>query len=425
MGSETEHVAMDRKGVYSLIGSVQNYDWGISGASGSKVARLYEKNTGLVVEQEKKYAEFWMGTHPSGPSFVLREEGKVMLKEFIEENSCKVLGQKVFDTWGNDLPFLFKVLSVAKTLSIQAHPDKELATELHKMHPNIYKDANHKPEMAVAISEFEALCGFVSTKELKVVLDCVPEIRELVGEVEVNKYMEINEQCSFDEAKAHLQSIFTELMSADKEIVSKFVLKLKNRLIEESKIRLLSEKEKLALLLEEQYPGDIGVLSSFFFNDVKLKPGEALYLDANEPHAYISGECIECMATSDNVVRAGLTSKYRDVETLCRMLTYKQGCPDILRGTPLSKYVLRYTPPFYEFEVDTISLPTGESMQFDAISGPSIFVVTSGNGKLSENVEINEGSVFLLRANTELIISAHSDGTLQLYRAGVNSKFLD
>lgn len=89
-------------------------------------------------------------------------------------------------------------------------------------------------------------------------------------------------------------------------------------------VRQLTDKELLVLQLEKQYPADVGVISAFFFNHVKLNPGEALYLGANEPHAYLSGECVECMATSDNVVRAGLTPKYRDVETLCSMLTYKQ-----------------------------------------------------------------------------------------------------
>lgn len=89
-------------------------------------------------------------------------------------------------------------------------------------------------------------------------------------------------------------------------------------------MRQLTAKELLVLRLEKQYPDDVGVIAAFFLNYVKLNPGEALYLGANEPHAYISGECIECMATSDNVVRAGLTPKFRDVQTLCAMLTYKQ-----------------------------------------------------------------------------------------------------
>ena len=91
-----------------------------------------------------------------------------------------------------------------------------------------------------------------------------------------------------------------------------------------NQVRQLTDKEQLVLRLEKQYPGDVGVISAFFFNYVKLNPGEALYLGANEPHAYLYGECIECMATSDNVVRAGLTPKHRDVQTLCSMLTYKQ-----------------------------------------------------------------------------------------------------
>lgn len=91
-----------------------------------------------------------------------------------------------------------------------------------------------------------------------------------------------------------------------------------------NQVRKLSSKEELALLLERQYPDDVGVFASFFLNYIKLVPGEAVYLAANVPHAYISGECIECMATSDNVVRAGLTPKFRDTETLCSMLTYEQ-----------------------------------------------------------------------------------------------------
>lgn len=88
--------------------------------------------------------------------------------------------------------------------------------------------------------------------------------------------------------------------------------------------RQLSAKEQLILRLEGQYPADVGILAAFFLNYVELKPGEALYVGPNEPHAYISGECIECMATSDNVVRAGLTSKKRDVQALLSMLNYKQ-----------------------------------------------------------------------------------------------------
>ncbi|XP_062150591.1 mannose-6-phosphate isomerase 1-like isoform X3 [Alnus glutinosa] len=311
--------------------SVQCYDWGRRGQH-SLVARLFARNSGSEIQQDKSYAELWMGTHESGPSFVVQTSvdnavsvgpEDVSLKSWVSENP-DALGEKVLDKWGCDLPFLFKVLSVAKALSIQAHPDKELARAMHKARPDMYKDENHKPEMALAITEFEALCGFISLEELKGVLLNVPEIVELVGSADANQILHLDEQDGEEKAKSVLRSAFTQLMLASKETITEAVSKIKSRLHMESQVRQLTDKELLVLRLEKQYPGDVGVISAFFFNYVKLNPGEALYLGANEPHAYIFGECIECMATSDNVVRAGLTPKHRDVQTLCSMLTYRQ-----------------------------------------------------------------------------------------------------
>lgn len=68
-------------------------------------------------------------------------------------------------------------------------------------------------------------------------------------------------------------------------------------------------KERLILRLNEQYPADVGVLSAFFLNYLSLPAGQSIALPANVPHAYVSGQLVECMATSDNVIRAGLTPK--------------------------------------------------------------------------------------------------------------------
>lgn len=277
-------------------------------------------------------------------------------------------------------------------------------------------------------------------------------------------------------------------------------------------VRTLTEKENLVLSLEKQYPEDVGVLSAFFFNYIKLSPGEALYIGANEPHAYLSGECIECMATSDNVVRAGLTPKYRDVQTLCSMLTYKQVSyrsetmtisnfdhmprprkdafprsaevlrirrprtqatsqhwhmycammpmhlwsllnseyhselhkvvamiiknillqvfPEILRGVPVQPYVRRYTPPFDEFEVDCCSLPPGELVVISPVPGPSVYLVMAGEGEIQVDSMPNgekskQGDVFFVPAYTEVKFSASGPECMQLYRAGVNSRFFN
>ncbi|KAK4759669.1 hypothetical protein SAY87_022800 [Trapa incisa] len=119
---------------------------------------------------------------------------------------------------------------VGKALSIQAHPDKELARQLHNAYPNVYKDDNHKPEMTLAITKFEALCGFISFEELKDVLWDVPEIAELVGTEYVDQYLRLNEEDEGEKGKPILQSIFTKLMSARKEQVSEVISKLRSRL---------------------------------------------------------------------------------------------------------------------------------------------------------------------------------------------------
>ncbi|CAL5367337.1 unnamed protein product [Camellia sinensis] len=414
--------------VQRLRCSMQNYDWGRFGRQ-SRVARLFSLNSGVDVDEAKPYAEFWMGTHNSGPSFVLQsfnngdsigsESLGLSLNSWIAKDPG-VLGDKVIQKWGVTLPFLFKVLSVSKALSIQAHPDKEFAGFLHKTRPDVFKDDNHKPEMALALTEFEALCGFISLKELKDVLQNVPEIVEVVGSVYANKVLTINHEDGEEKVKSVLRSIFTQLMSASKDVISKALSNLKSRL---NQVRQLTDKEQLVLRLEKQYPADVGVIAAFLFNYVKLKPGEALYLGANELHAYLHGECIECMATSDNVVRAGLTPKSRDVQILCSMLTYKQGFPEILQGVPLNPYTRRYLPPFDEFEVDRCILPQGASVVFPAVPGPSVFVIMEGEGTMHassfEDV-VREGDVLFTPANTDIIVRTASE--LHLYRAGVNSR---
>ncbi|XP_010470600.1 PREDICTED: mannose-6-phosphate isomerase 2-like isoform X3 [Camelina sativa] len=414
---------------------VKNYEWGKLGPD-SLVARLQEANSGGKVDAAVPHAEFWMGTHESGPSHVEFGSGQnegsdnnkcmVTLKSWVLDNPDS-LGSGVVGKWGCDLPFLFKVLSVTKALSIQAHPNKALAEKLHREEPLLYRDNNHKPEIALAVTPFQALCGFVSLKELKEVITNVPEITELVGSKATGQIFKVNEHDEDVKVKLVVRLIFTQLMSASSSETKQVVSRMKIRLISETKHRELSDKEKLVLELEEQYKGDIGVISAFFFNYVKLNPGEALYLDANEPHAYISGDCVECMAASDNVVRAGLTPKHRDVQTLCSMLTYKLGYPEILKGFPLTPYVTRYLPPFDEFEVDHCDLPRGKSTVFPAVPGPSVYLVIEGEGKLqtgSTQLLVSQGDVLFVPAHNEIHIHVTGESDLmKLYRAGVSSRF--
>eukprot|EP00243_Klebsormidium_subtile_P003674 TRINITY_DN17268_c0_g1_i1.p1 TRINITY_DN17268_c0_g1~~TRINITY_DN17268_c0_g1_i1.p1 ORF type:complete len:432 (+),score=86.25 TRINITY_DN17268_c0_g1_i1:208-1503(+) len=412
----------------------QNYAWGRLGEE-SEVAKLHSSGTGAIVTAATPYAELWMGTHPSGPSLVsfASDEGgagenKLLLSDWLHQHP-QALGSATLSKWHGELPFLFKILSVNTALSIQAHPDKKLAEALHSERPNVYKDDNHKPEMALALTEFETLCSFVTTEELKSNLESVPELAEVVGDAGVEAFL------SAKDPKEGLKAAFTALMTSDKAAVEAALTKLVSRL---SKIPDPSSTEKLILRLNEQYPGDVGVFCPYFLNYITLSPGESIYLAANEPHAYLSGECVECMATSDNVVRAGLTPKLRDTGVLCSMLTYNQGKPEILKGQPIDSHTRRYIPPFEEFEIDSIEVPKGTSYKLPFIPGPSIVLVqsgvglaTQGQGNAQRAFGVKKGDVFFLPAETPLELSAsieaapsngHADAPLKVFRAGVNDK---
>ncbi|KAK9806420.1 hypothetical protein WJX73_004588 [Symbiochloris irregularis] len=361
----------------------QNYAWGRLGRHDSEVANLVGA-AGRPVDESQPYAELWMGSHPSGPA-MLANAPDTTLSDWLAAHA-PALGQTVRDRFGDTLPFLFKVLSVQTALSIQSHPDKELAEKLHAERPHDYKDDNHKPEMAIAITDFEAL-------------------------------------------KAVLKEAFSALMTCSPDKVHAAVQALEARLQRKADSgHQLTNKEALVLRLHDQYPHDVGVLSAFFLNLVELAPDEAIYLAANVPHAYLSGQLMECMATSDNVVRAGLTPKLRDTEVLCESLTYHQGPPDVLRGTPLGRYTTVYQPPFEEFEVRRMELPGHAESIVSANQGPTVMLVQQGSASAQAvcpqayphaeaMTQLSRGDVFFLPSDTALQLTNTESDPLPQVRA--------
>lgn len=316
--------------------------------------------------------------------------------------------------FGDDLPFLFKVLSVQTALSIQAHPDKALAARLHASAPHIYKDANHKPEMAVALSDdFTALAGFVSREELAAALEGVPELSEVMGRQAVESYL----AAPLSDAKSALRDLYTALMTAPADLVEAAVGRLVARL---SAAASRSSREELALRLAADFPGDVGVLASWFLNHVALPPGGALYLGPNEPHAYLSGELMEVMATSDNVVRAGCTPKLKDVPVLLSMLGYGQGPPPRLDGVPVRPHTLRYAPPMEEFELEQVALPAAAAGELPPVASPGLVLVQGGTATGSaekatspgapEPLSLSRGDVLFVPAGTRMTLAAGSEG---------------
>ncbi|TPX10098.1 uncharacterized protein E0L32_001295 [Thyridium curvatum] len=336
------------------------------------------------------------------------------------------------------------------SLSIQAHPDKALAKQLHASDPVNYPDDNHKPEMAIAITPFEALCGFRPLDEISHFLEHVPALRSLVGQEEATTFQRIATTCSSngtDEAKQQgkqaLRKIFAKVMNADEDQVQSasesLVMSARSdgdRFTDGGVAATSGEVlSELVSRLYDQYGADRGLFVLFFTNYVTLAPGEAIFLRADDIHAYISGDIAECMATSDNVVRAGFTARFKDVPTLVDMLTYnctpfaeQQMDPtdydDVgfnAKGRKSGSFATLYDPPIGEFAVARCVLKAnGAAVTFSPLNGPSIIIVTRGMGTISVGstaLKLKEGYVFFIGASAECAVCSQGDGELEMYKA--------
>ncbi|OMH84288.1 Mannose-6-phosphate isomerase [Zancudomyces culisetae] len=408
------------KEVFRITCGLQHYHWGKLGED-SKVYQLIKDELAENEKdlEKKHFAELWMGTHQSGSSYLYNDK-KVSLKEYILANPEEALGEGVLNKFGQDLPFLYKILSVNAALSIQAHPGKKLAEKLHKSRPEVYKDDNHKPEMSIALTDFEAMSGFRSLEEIVEFLRKHPSFYELVGKEKAERFIQISseKEASESEKRQVLREIFTKAMKTEKTQVEQRV----HELLEETRggSNVKGSMDELVHRLFSQYGNDIGLFCPFFLNVLQLKPGEAFFMGADEPHAYISGDCVECMATSDNVVRAGLTPKFRDVDVLVDMLTYEYGPGEdkLTKGAKWANHSLLYNPPIDEFAVVQTKLRKNEceKLTFD---GPAVIIVTTGSGTIglaNENSASQQtartGSAFFASANTEFCLNAESDDFL-------------
>ena len=299
---------------FVLRNKIQHYEWGTRGEQ-AFIPRLL----GIQSEGHRPYAELWIGAHPSAPSQVNISNDLIDLTELIKKHPVEILGETVFKRFGSNLPFLFKVLSAGKPLSIQAHPNKSQAVRLHRRDSIHYPDSNHKLEIAIAIDNLKALVGLLNIVELRKKLELYPPIqsftdRVLPGDSTISEADETTIVKQFYSTLIRKSVGEPQLYGNLIESLAESILARGNR---------ISEQEQLFLELKKCYPSsDVGLILILLMNLVQLTSGQALNISAGIPHAYISGNIIECMTNSDNVVRIGLTNKYKDVDALLEILDF-------------------------------------------------------------------------------------------------------
>jgi mannose-6-phosphate isomerase len=396
-------------GIAALKGVARHYDWG----GFDYIPALLNTSNDV----KKPFAEYWMGTHPQAPCEVMINGEEKILRDMIAANP-QLIGEQVKERFG-ELPYLLKVLDVKDMLSIQVHPSKKEAEQdfakenaagipLNSPQRN-YKDANHKPELMVALGDFWLLHGFKPEPQLHYILQTIPELNYLEEYFKEGGY-------------AGLYKYIMEMPQQEVDVVLTPLVERITDLYRQNKLEKKQEDfwaARAAIHFSNNGHIDRGIFSVYLFNLVHLQPGQAIFQDAGVPHAYLEGQNVEIMASSDNVLRGGLTSKHIDVPELLRHVKCETTHPDVLPGIKKQGAWVYHTPA-PDFELSRYALINGETISFTA-STAEIIILTHGVATLSADgvsVELKAGqpaAVAFAGQTVEVIAT----GNVQLFRASV------
>jgi mannose-6-phosphate isomerase len=371
-------------------------------------------------------AELWIGAHPDSPSRVVRDGKSESLAEVIAARPQAELGPEVAGRFGPRLPFLLKVISAARPLSLQVHPDKQHAERAYAAQqqapgaPLDYTDDNHKPELICALRDgFAGLCGFRP----------VADSRRLLTALSVPGLAEISDSLDGADTAAGLRNVVTSVLTsaADK---APLIAAIKHGC---ERIAAAGGAWGPACAAYAEvaaaYPADPGVLVALLLNYVELAAGEAVFVGAGVPHCYLRGFGAELMACSDNVLRAGLTTKRVNVPELLRVLDFQPVEPTVL--CPIASRTdgseperdepgLAYPTPVDDFRLSRLDL-SDESVGLP-VGAPQILLCISGVAQLRDDsgrlLELSRGqSAYLSAGDREVSIAGR--GTV--LRAAVGS----
>jgi len=370
--SRTSHFRKVEDPVIRLTNPSQHYAWG----SMTAIPDLL----GFPATSEP-VAESWMGAHPSGPSRVTTADGETGLDMLIAADAEVLLGSDVVARFGPALPYLLKIIAAESPLSLQVHPDVEQARRgyaaedaagipVDAPHRN-YRDRNHKPELVYALTPFEALCGFRAPRRASELLSGLhaPLAKQLHGL--------LTAQPSYEGIRAAFTQLLEPGTRPTPDEVGEVAGACAARLADGSPS---PRADRTVVLLAHAYPGDPGVVTSLLLNPVTLQPGEAMFVPAGGVHAYLHGMAVEIMASSDNVLRAGLSPKHVDVGELLRNVDYVAAppiriAPEVFHGATRVFYA-----PVDDFE---LSVTTVDDDLVHPLPGRGPRILLCLNGELT------------------------------------------
>jgi mannose-6-phosphate isomerase len=362
-------------------------------------------------------AEYWLGAHALSPAST--PQGG--LDDLVKRHP-QWLGQATTDAYGPQLPFLLKVLSARHALSLQAHPNRdqaaagfarENAAGIDLASPErVYTDDWPKPEILIALDTFESLNGFrepQATAELFAGLGVAEELSSVIRPLTERK------------GAAALAQVFLDVLSLEGErrhlvdVAAAAAMKHSN---DEGPV---GDFARTAVELDHVFPGDRGILAALLLNRVTLQPGEAFYVAPGQMHAHLRGTGIEVMATSDNVIRGGLTPKHIDVHELVSVVDFAPQQPQLTLPVENRPGVDRYKTPCPEFDVWRVRIsPDLETIRLPGSRSARIALVISGQVTITsgEPMPLSRGQSVFLSAE-ELDASISGDGIVFVTASGL------
>ena len=359
-------------------------------------------------------AEAWFGAHPSAPSVVQCAEGPVPLDELVRRDPSSSLGDDVVARFGTSLPYLLKLIAAERPLSLQVHPSLERAREGYASEDadgvpvddprRNYRDRNHKPELVYALTRFEALCGFRAPRRAAEMLD------GLDAPLAARLRAMLRERPTAEGICAAFTELLEPATRPSRGAIDEVVAACAARLAAGSPS---PRADRAVLQLAEAYPGDPGSITSLLLNPVTLHPEEAMFVPAGGVHAYLSGVAVELMASSDNVLRAGLTDKHIDIPELLRNVDYVGAppiriAPEVFHGATRCFYA-----PVDDFELSVTAVEGDDGEHPLPGRGPRILLCLDGEVVVTS---VGDGEVHLRRG--ESVFVPASDGPLHAHGLG-------
>lgn len=389
-------------GIYQLKGCIQPYVWG---------GKHYIANLLNVTNTQEPYAEYWLGTHTTAPSQLLITNGEISLLDFLHKNPT-ALGTQSRQLFGDNLPYLLKILDVANPLSIQLHPTKKQA-EIGFAQENAagiplnapkrtYKDDNHKPEMMIALSDFWLLHGFKTKAQILDTLRQRPSLADLATKL----------------VSQNLADFYADIMLATQDQLAQWLLPIidsQQKAYEQNQLAMQDPDYWVLYTLHAMKISrdklDAGLMSFYLFNIVNLQVGEGIFQAAGVPHSYLRGQNIELMACSDNVIRGGLTPKHVDIEQLLKIIDCSEIIPQIIAPAPKNQ-VYTYPTPIADFALSNMPYAKNTEISDRTLNGTILLVMT---GKITleaaqQKLTLKQGQAAFIEADTDYRVHGMQEG---------------